>query len=181
VRDLSDFEAEEIVNAVKKVRDRSLSPVRRSFAWKLLSENIYRERNETELRDLIGGISNGDICKYRKFVELDDDLLEAAKKEKLGFEGALAIARLPEHERQELINAIRPKDATAHWSGVRKIRALILRRYPGRIQRRSEQVTDDSAKKESRKLFRKVYRKFGDRTPSIFASLLTKPRNFDLG
>ena len=184
VRELSDSDAAKMVEAVNHLRDRRLNPVKKALAWELLRKQIYHSSrydsvewySDGALQALVGKIPSDWLCKCRKVLELRGDARKALEKGTLGFEAALALARVTEPAREELITTLRPSDEAAEWPGVRKVRALIAETGARVIRKRSVR----SAKREAQTLFEQVYRKFGDRTRSIFATLLTKPADFDL-
>lgn len=179
VRKFTDFEAAEMINAVSELHDGSLTVLQRACAWEFLRKEIphldryqYSEAySDSQLRELVG-IESYRVSRYKRLLQLPADMRETIGDGRLGAEAAAAIARLPSPAREKIIDAARPKDAKAHWPGVRKINALIEKEGLRRTPRRSSLVSDE-IKGSSQRLLKKIIRKFGDETPSVLESLLS--------
>ena len=178
VREFTDIEAAEMINAANDLHDYSLNTLRKACSWELLRKKIIDDRygparayTDCQLRELIG-IECYRLSRYKRLLQLPADIQEVIGDGRLGAEAAAAIARLPSPALEKIIDAARPKDAKAHWPGVRKINALIEKEGLRRTPRRSSQVSDET-KKRSQKLLKKIIRRFGVETPSVLESLLS--------
>jgi ParB-like chromosome segregation protein Spo0J len=178
VREFTDAEAAEMINAVNDLHDYSLNALRRADAWKLLRNKMIDDRygpaqayTDSQVRALVG-IQNYRLSRYKRLLQLPTDIRETIDGGRLGAEAAAAIASLPSPTRQKIIDLARPKDAKAHWPGVRKINALIEKEGFRGTRRHVREVSHE-INETSQKLLKKIIRRFGDETPAALESLLS--------